>query len=193
MLRSTIFSKATAYTGALANAVAFGFYVPTIGTLLWLISVVFVEIWHILIAQRLSIWRGASQEEIRIRASEEDQIEIFCFGTCIWQIKTDVKCEKEVAFWSIFIIRPIFITEHAYSTATMDESSATGTREPSTITPHNTTIDACGKEVEALLKADFHFDTVQVVPFSAGSHWISIPLKMIGGHVARTTCFSLKW
>jgi len=42
------------------------------------------------------------------------------------------------------------------------------------------TVDACGKEIEALLKTDFHFDTVQVVPFSAGSHWVSIPLKMAG-------------
>ena len=62
----------------------------------------------------------------------------------------------------------------------MDESSVTGTRELSTITPPSMTVDACGKEIEALLKTDFHFDTVQVVPFSAGSHWVSIPLKMVG-------------
>jgi len=42
------------------------------------------------------------------------------------------------------------------------------------------TIDACSKEIETLLKTDFHFDTVQVVPFSAGAHWVSIPLKMAG-------------
>ena len=74
----------------------------------------------------------------------------------------------------------MFITRHVYSTVTMDESSVTGTRELSTITPSSTTIDACGIEIEALLKADFHFDTVQVVPFSAGSHWVSLPLKMVG-------------
>ncbi|HXY86871.1 MAG TPA: hypothetical protein VEG44_00360 [Candidatus Acidoferrales bacterium] len=62
----------------------------------------------------------------------------------------------------------------------MDESSVTGTRELSTITPLSATIDACGKEIEALLKTDSHFDTVQVVPFSAGSHWVSIQLKMVG-------------
>jgi len=62
----------------------------------------------------------------------------------------------------------------------MDESSVTGTQEPSTITPLSTTIDSCGKEIEALLKADFHFKTVQIVPFSAGSHWVSIPLKVVG-------------
>ena len=53
MLRSGIFSKVTAYMGILANVVAFGLYVPMIGILLSLISVVFLEIWYILIAQRL--------------------------------------------------------------------------------------------------------------------------------------------
>ena len=42
------------------------------------------------------------------------------------------------------------------------------------------TIDACSKEIATLLKTDFHFDTVQVVPFSAGAHWVSLPLKMAG-------------
>ncbi len=64
----------------------------------------------------------------------------------------------------------------------MDDSSGTRTRtrELSTTTHLSMTIDACGKEIETLLKTDFHFDTVQVVPFSAGAHWISIPLKMAG-------------
>jgi hypothetical protein len=53
MLRSTIFSKVTAYTGILANVIAFGLYVPTIGILLSIVSVVFLEIWYILIARRL--------------------------------------------------------------------------------------------------------------------------------------------
>ena len=65
----------------------------------------------------------------------------------------------------------------------MDDSSGTkigtGTRELSTTAHHSMTIDACSKEIEALLTTDFHFDTVQVVPFSAGSHWVSLPLKMV--------------
>ena len=66
----------------------------------------------------------------------------------------------------------------------MDDSSGTGigtgTRELSTTSHRSMTIDACGKEIEALLKTNFHFDTVQLVPFSAGSHWVSTPLKMVG-------------
>jgi len=64
----------------------------------------------------------------------------------------------------------------------MDDSLGTekGTREPSTTAHLSMTIDACSKEIEALLRTDFHFDTVQVVPFSAGAHWVSIPLKMAG-------------
>jgi len=56
----------------------------------------------------------------------------------------------------------------------------TGMREPSTASQLSMTVDACSKEIETLLKTDFHFDTVQVVPFSAGAHWVSIPLKMAG-------------
>ena len=56
----------------------------------------------------------------------------------------------------------------------------TGMREPSTASQLSMTIDACSKEIETLLKTGFHFDTVQVVPFSAGAHWVSIPLKMAG-------------
>ena len=64
----------------------------------------------------------------------------------------------------------------------MDDSlgTGTGTREPSTTAHLSMTIDTCSKEVEALLRTDFHFDTVQVVPFSAGAHWVSIPLKVAG-------------
>jgi hypothetical protein len=62
MLRSTIFSNVTAYTGILANVIAFGLYVPTIGILLSLISVVLLEIWYILIARRLFQLGGVSQE-----------------------------------------------------------------------------------------------------------------------------------
>ncbi len=64
MLRSTIFSKVTAYMGILANVIAFGLYVPTIGIVLSIISVVFLEIWYILIARRLfQLGSGAPREE----------------------------------------------------------------------------------------------------------------------------------
>jgi hypothetical protein len=53
MLSSRIFGKATAYFGIVANAVALGLYVPTIGTYISIFSVVFLWIWYILIARRL--------------------------------------------------------------------------------------------------------------------------------------------
>jgi hypothetical protein len=54
MLRSRVFSKATAYTGILANVLVFGLYVPKIGILLSILSVFpFLTIWYILIARRL--------------------------------------------------------------------------------------------------------------------------------------------
>ena len=53
MLRSAIFGKLTAYTGILGNAVGLGYYVPTIGIYISVFSVVFLEIWYILIALRL--------------------------------------------------------------------------------------------------------------------------------------------
>jgi hypothetical protein len=53
MLRSTVFSKATAYVGILANIIAFGLYVPTIGIFVSIFSVVFLWIWYILISRRL--------------------------------------------------------------------------------------------------------------------------------------------
>ena len=53
MLRSNIFSKATAYAGILAGVIGFGLYVPTIGIFISIFSVVFLFIWYILIARRL--------------------------------------------------------------------------------------------------------------------------------------------
>jgi len=35
-------------------------------------------------------------------------------------------------------------------------------------------------EIERLLTTNFEFDTVQVIPFSAGTHWVSTPLKVAG-------------
>jgi hypothetical protein len=74
MLRSTIFSRATAYAGILANALAVGsiavgsiqlILMPMIGGILSLISIVFLIIWYALIARRLfQLGRSVSREEV---------------------------------------------------------------------------------------------------------------------------------
>jgi hypothetical protein len=53
MLRSAIFSKATAYAGILANVIGLGLYIPTVGQFLAVLSVPFLAIWYVLIARRL--------------------------------------------------------------------------------------------------------------------------------------------
>jgi hypothetical protein len=53
MLRSDIFSKATAYVGIVSNIVVFGLYVPEIGVYISTLSVVGYLIWYVLIARRL--------------------------------------------------------------------------------------------------------------------------------------------
>ena len=53
MLRSKLFSKATAYLGILSNVIALGLYVPKIGTYISIFSVVFLWMWYILVARRL--------------------------------------------------------------------------------------------------------------------------------------------
>ncbi len=53
MLRSNAFSRVTAYMGILANVIALGLYVPTVGLYISVFSVLFLWIWYILIARRL--------------------------------------------------------------------------------------------------------------------------------------------
>jgi phosphoglycerol transferase MdoB-like AlkP superfamily enzyme len=53
MLRSGIFSKATAYVGILGSVIGLGLYVPKIGLFLSIASVPFLAVWNILIAKRL--------------------------------------------------------------------------------------------------------------------------------------------
>jgi hypothetical protein len=53
MLQNGIFGKMTATMGILGNAVAFGYYLPGIGVYVAVFSVLFLEIWYILIARRL--------------------------------------------------------------------------------------------------------------------------------------------
>jgi hypothetical protein len=66
MLRSNIFSKATAYMGILANVIALGFYVPKIGIIFGVISVFpFLMIWNILVARRFfQLGQGVSKDEV---------------------------------------------------------------------------------------------------------------------------------
>ena len=64
MLRNKLFSKATAYSGILANVIALGLYVPKIGVYISIFSVVFLWIWYILIARRLfQLGQGVLKEE----------------------------------------------------------------------------------------------------------------------------------
>ncbi len=64
MLRSSNFSKMTAWMGILGNAVAFGYYLPLIGIYLALFSVLFLEIWYILLARGLfQVGLGLSSEQ----------------------------------------------------------------------------------------------------------------------------------
>jgi hypothetical protein len=53
MLRSNIFSKATAYVGIISNIMGFTLYVPKIGVWLSIVSVVGLFIWYIMIARKL--------------------------------------------------------------------------------------------------------------------------------------------
>jgi hypothetical protein len=53
MLKSSIFSKATAYVRILSSVLDFAIYVPTIGIFISIFSVVLLAIWNILVARRL--------------------------------------------------------------------------------------------------------------------------------------------
>jgi hypothetical protein len=53
MLRSSSFGKVTASMGILANAVGLGLYLPMIGVYIAVFSVVFLEVWYILVARTL--------------------------------------------------------------------------------------------------------------------------------------------
>jgi len=53
MLRSNIFSKATAYLGILGSVTGLAFFVPTVGILFLLISAFALQIWFVLIARKL--------------------------------------------------------------------------------------------------------------------------------------------
>jgi hypothetical protein len=64
MLRSSTFSRATAYVGIVTNIIVFGLYVPEIGVWISMLSVLGYLIWYILIARRLIRlgWGGSQME-----------------------------------------------------------------------------------------------------------------------------------
>jgi len=64
MLWSNIFSRVTAYVGILGGIIAFGLFVPKIGIFISIFSILFYEIWYILIARKLlQLWRSVSKVE----------------------------------------------------------------------------------------------------------------------------------
>ncbi len=64
MLRSNLYSRATAYAGILTNAVVCGFFIPTVGTLLLFLSLPGYMIWYFLLARRfLQMARGSHSSE----------------------------------------------------------------------------------------------------------------------------------
>jgi hypothetical protein len=63
LLRSGVFSKATGWLAILANTVGLGLFVPGVGVYISVFSVLFLEAWYLLIAQRLNqLGRGATTE-----------------------------------------------------------------------------------------------------------------------------------
>jgi hypothetical protein len=53
MLHSGGFGKPTAFAAILANAVGLGLYVPAVGVYIAVFSVLFLEVWYVLVARRL--------------------------------------------------------------------------------------------------------------------------------------------
>ena len=68
MLRTNLFNKATAYLGLVANLIALGLYVPTVGIYISVFSVLFLWIWDLLIALRLLQFGNPSSPK-RFRSS----------------------------------------------------------------------------------------------------------------------------
>ena len=60
MLRSNVFGRTTAYVGIVAAILNWGLYVPEIGMVLSILSVIPLAIWNVLIARRFFQMAGAS-------------------------------------------------------------------------------------------------------------------------------------
>jgi hypothetical protein len=66
ILRSVVFSKATAYARLLASVLGLGLFLPVVGVPLALFSVVLEWVWYVLIARRfLQLGRGAAKDGVR--------------------------------------------------------------------------------------------------------------------------------
>src|SRR5688572_1262600 len=66
MLRTNIFSKATAYVRITSSAFDFGLYVPVIGVYIAAFSVLFLSAWNIMIARKLfQFAKATSKEEVK--------------------------------------------------------------------------------------------------------------------------------
>ena len=64
MVRGGIFGKPTAWLAILANTIGLGLYVPRVGVFIAVFSVLFLEVWYVLIARRLHrIARGAGDSD----------------------------------------------------------------------------------------------------------------------------------
>jgi hypothetical protein len=55
MLRSGVFGRPTAYMAILGNAIGLGLYLPEIGVYVSVFSVLFLEVWYVLVARRLFV------------------------------------------------------------------------------------------------------------------------------------------
>jgi len=60
MLKTTLFSKATAYVRIASSICDFGLFVPTIGMFIAIFSMLFLVIWNIMIARRFFQLANAS-------------------------------------------------------------------------------------------------------------------------------------
>jgi hypothetical protein len=64
MLRSGVFGRPTGWLAIAANAIGLGLYLPRVGVLVAVFSVVFLEVWYLLLARRLyRLGRGAAAAE----------------------------------------------------------------------------------------------------------------------------------
>jgi hypothetical protein len=65
MLRTTIFSKATAYVRIASSVCDLGLYLPAIGIFISILSVLFLFVWNILIARRLfQLAKSGGEEKV---------------------------------------------------------------------------------------------------------------------------------
>jgi hypothetical protein len=70
MLRGAVFGRVTAVLGIVTGVVGFGFYLPMIGLVLSVFTVLFIGIWNLLVARRLfQLARAARTQRRQVMAS----------------------------------------------------------------------------------------------------------------------------